>query len=66
MNFQSFVFCLFICMTSLLEAVLINHAHTIHLSSCEDIYDEYQIQTAKYPEHVSFVTGQQNNFLFMN
>lgn len=62
MKFKLFVVC-FLLSISILKAEIISHHHTIHLRTCEDIYKNYQIQTALYPAHVSFVTGQAEKFL---
>ena len=37
--------------------------HTIHLSSKEEIFSKYQTQVEKYPNHISFATGQAEKFL---
>lgn len=36
---------------------------TLHLSSPEEIFSRYDEQTAKFPEHISFVTAQSEKFL---
>lgn len=41
----------------------IMHQNTIHCSSLEDILARYPMDTAAYPDHVSFVTGQSEKFV---
>ncbi len=42
---------------------LIMHQNTIHCTSLEDVFARYAIDTARYPSHVSFITGQSEKFI---
>lgn len=46
-----------------LRSSLITHQNTIHCASLEDVFARYSIDTARYPDHVSFITGQSENFI---
>lgn len=63
MKSKKYFLLLIFSLASYLEASIVNHSHTIHLSNCDEIHDHYQNQVVKYPEHISLVTGQAEQFI---